>query len=59
MKFTVYLAWTISAPFFIGGVVWVFAPFFIPLWAVALGMVSHLCVWGSVQERMTENDWDK
>jgi len=59
MKFIAYLLWTVSAPFFAGGVVWAFAPFFIPLWAVAVGMIAHLCVWGSVQERMTENDWDK
>jgi hypothetical protein len=25
---------------------------------VAVGMIAHLCIWGSVQERMTENDWN-
>lgn len=58
MKFTVYLLWTISAPFFAGGIVWAIAPVFMPMWAIAIGMIAHLAIWASVQETLTENGWD-
>lgn len=59
MKFAAFLLWTISAPFFAGGVVWAISAAVIPLWAVAIGMFIHLAIWGSVQETMLENKWDE
>jgi len=59
MRFAFYLFWTLSAPMFAGGVVWAIAAAFIPMWAIALGMIIHLMIWGSVQETLTENGWDR
>ena len=58
MKFIVYLFWTISAPFFVGGLVWAITAAFIPMWAIAAGMFIHLAIWGSILETLTENGWD-
>jgi hypothetical protein len=58
MKFLAYLLWTISAPFFAGGVVWAVMAAFIPLWAVALSMFVHLGIWATVQEKLNEAGWD-
>jgi hypothetical protein len=44
---------------FAGGVVWAVAAAFIPMWAIALGMIIHLMIWGSVQETLTENGWGR
>jgi len=58
MKFLAYLLWTLSAPFFAGGVIWAVMPVFIPLWAVAVGMIIHVCVWATVQEKLNDAGWD-
>lgn len=59
MKFVAYLLWTISGPMFAGGVVWAIAAAFIPMWAIAIGMIVHLMIWGSIQETLTEAGWDR
>ena len=58
MKFLAYVLWTFSAPFFLGGLVWVIMPVFMPLWAVALGMVAHACVWTTVIDHLNAAGWD-
>ncbi len=59
MRFAFYMFWTILAPFFAGGIVWVFAAAALPNWAIAIGVLTHLVVWGTVQEHLNENNWDR
>jgi len=59
MRFAFYMFWTILAPFFLGGIVWVFAIAVLTQWAVAIGFLMHLVVWGMVQEWLNENKWDR
>jgi hypothetical protein len=59
MRFAFYMFWTILAPFFAGGIVWAFAPAVLPNWAIAIGFLTHLVVWGTVQEWLNENNWDR
>ena len=58
MKLVAYILWVLSAPFFGGGLFWMFVAAVAPMWVVAVGMIVHLCVWGSVTETLTENGWD-
>jgi hypothetical protein len=39
-------------------VIWAVMPVFIPLWAVAVGMIIHVCVWATVQEKLNDAGWD-
>lgn len=57
MRFALYCLWTITAPFFVGGVFWVLSPAVMPLWAVLPGMFFHLYVWATVFEAMQKYRW--
>jgi hypothetical protein len=58
MKFAAYLLWTISAPFFAGGVPWMIAAAFIPGWAFVIGFIIHTAIWATVQEKLNDAGWD-